>query len=230
MKTTALLIVGAALTLTTQAFSSGKSAVPVGSLKVNKTMVRQGVAPILSWKIKFPKKVTDVVTIPPDDTIVPKTKLRVKVSMVGVGITDQTGREYPSKSYMKFGSSAWKHVFTGKGSQVRPDKVLIDRVVEKGEVLQFSAKVNLKGYGYYYNNSKNITVLKNGDTPPNVAAGYSHQTSVATYLRPYVKNGKIAIGPMDVLYVSELTHSNPKSSGYDMQDSIVLVQFEEVDK
>lgn len=227
MKTISLILAGA-LTLTASVSADVAPSIPVGTLDVNQLMVRQGVAPTFNWSIQYPEKVTDVVDITPEDEIIPKTKLRVKVSMIGVGITDQSGREYPAKAYMKFGSSKWDLIFSGAGSSVRPDKVIIDRIVQPGERLQYAAKVNWKGYGYYYNNSANIKVLKNGDTPPNVAAGYSHQTSVASYLRPYVKDGKIALGPMDVIYVSELTHSDSGHYGYDQQDSITLVRFEKI--
>ena len=227
MKPLTLLTAASAL-ITLPTFAEEPDPVPTGELSINLTMVRQGVAPKLTWKIQYPTKVTDVVDIPPTDEIIPKTKLRVKVSMVGVGLTDQSGAQYPAKSHIKFGSGGWQHLFTGRGRDVKPNELLVDRIVQPGESIKFAAKVNVSGYSYYYNQDSNITVLKNGDTPPNVAAGYNHQTPVASYLRPYIKDGKIAIGPMDVLYVSELTHSNQNHSGYDMQDSIVLVQFEKV--
>lgn len=227
MKTPSLILAGA-LALTAHAVADQAPSIPTGTLEVDQLMVRRGVAPTFSWAIKYPQKVTDVVDITPEDEVIPKTKLRVKVSMIGVGITDQLGRLYPAKAYMKFGTGNWNMLFTGTGAAVRPADILIDRIVQPGETLQYTAKVNWAGYNYYYNNSNNIKVLKNGDTPPNVAAGYSHQTSVASYLRPYVKDGKIALGPMDVIYVSELTHSNPNHHGFDMQDSITLVRFEKV--
>ncbi|BDS08510.1 hypothetical protein NT6N_35500 [Oceaniferula spumae] len=229
MKTPSIIL-ASTLALTASVFADqAPPAIPVGTLKIDQMMVRQGVAPTFSWKIEYPAVVTDVVDITPDDEIIPKTKLRVKVSMVGVGMTDQTGLQYPAKAYMRFGSGGWQFLFSGIGSVVQPETVLINKVVQPGETLRYAAKLNYGNYGYYYNDSSNIKVLKNGDTPPNVAAGYAHQTSVASYLRPYVKNGKIALGPMDVIYVSELTHSNPGHFGYDMQDSITLVRFEKIE-
>ncbi len=213
---------------TTDQTTDQPAAIPLGKIEINQSMVRQGVAPMLNWSIDYPTGVVDVVDITPNDEIEPKTKLQVKISMIGVGITDQRGTRYEAKSYVQFGSSGWEHLFTGTGDQVQPDSVLIDRVVRPGDNLRFAAKVNLSGYDYYYNQSSNIKVLKNGDTPPSVAAGYDDQQSVANYLRPYVKDGKIALGPMDLIYVSELTHSDPQHSGYDMQDAIVLVQFDTV--
>lgn len=214
--------------LTSVATATESPSTPVGTLDVNQLMVRTGVAPTVSWNIGYPTQVTDVIDIPPTDEIIPKTKLRVKVSMVGVGLTDQRGTQYPAKNYIKIGSSGWEHLFTGCGRDVRPGELLINRIIQPGHTLRFAAKVDLRNYRTYYNQDSNITILKNGDIPPNVAAGYQHQTPVASYLRPYIKDGKIALGPMDVLYVSELTHSKPSQSGYDMQDSIVLVQFEKV--
>ena len=217
----------------TTSTSSDKTAdipdeIPTGQLDVNLAMVRQGVAPSLTWDIKYPTEVVDIVEIPPTDEIIPKTKLRVKISMVGVGITDQRGTQYAAKNHIKFGSGSWQTLFDGTGRDVKPNDILVDRIVEQGESIRFAARVNLSGYPYYYNQDSNITVLRDGDTPPSVAAGYDHQTPIASYLRPYVKQGKIALGPMDMIYVSELTHSNPSHSGYDMQDSIVLVQFEKI--
>lgn len=227
MKINPILFAGA-LALTATVSADVAPAIPIGSIDVNQLTVRQGVAPTFNWQIQYPEVVTDVVDITPDDEIIPITKLRVRVSMIGAGITDQKGRQYPAKVAMKFGASSWEHIFTGSGAAVRPDNVIIDRIVQPGEILQYAAKVNLSGYDYYYNNSSNIRVLKNGDTPPNIAAGYSIQTSVADYLRPYIKDGKIALGPMDVIYVSELTHSDQSHVGFDIQDSITLVRFEKV--
>ncbi|MBK1830366.1 hypothetical protein JIN77_06495 [Verrucomicrobiaceae bacterium R5-34] len=229
MKFQTLLIAGS-LAMSAPVFSDQAPAIPTGSLDVSELMVRQGVAPTFSWNIEYPAQVTDVVDINEDDEIIPKTKLRVRVSMIGVGLTDQYGTQYPAKVYMKLGNKSWDNIFSGTSSQVKPDVDLIDTVVKAGTTFEFAAKLNWTGYDYYYNDSSNITVLKNGDTPPSVAAGYSDQTSVAEYLRPYIQDGKIALGPMDVIYVSELTHSQyqKNESGYDMQDVITLVRFEKV--
>ena len=39
------------------------------------------------------------------------------------------------------------------------------------------------------------------------------------------KNGKLALGPLDVIYAAELTHSNSNHYGFDLQDTIILVRF-----
>lgn len=210
--------------------SQQEPAVPVGSLSVNHTTVREGVKPDLSWNIEYPSTVEEVVDIDPDtEVITTKTKLRVEVSVIGVGITDQTGREYPSRSWMHFSSVGWQHIFTGKGSQVNPTINYVDRVVNPDEKIRFASRVNVNGFNIYYNEDANILVLKNGDLPPSTEAGFDHQTSVADYLGPYVKDGRLSLGPMDLIYAAELTHSDPSNSGYDSQDTIVLVRFTEVE-
>ena len=211
--------------LSTPSFADD-AAVPVGSLSVNRNMVHQGVTPILTWNIVYPSGLDEIITIDPEDEeITTKTCLRVQVCMVGVGITDQRGTQYPAQSHLKFSSTGWQHIFTGKGRDVDPSRYYIDRVVSAGEKLSFKAKVDLNNYPFYSNNSRNVRVLKNGDLPPSAAAGYSHQTSAAEYLRPYIKDGKLSLGPLDVIYAAELTHSDPSHYGFDIQDSIVLVRF-----
>ena len=37
------------------------------------------------------------------------------------------------------------------------------------------------------------------------------------------------MGPFDLIYCVELTHTDKNSSGYDLQDCIVLLRFTEID-
>lgn len=229
MKTITLVVAGALVAAGQALSQSTDPAIPVGTLNVNIAMVRQGVAPNLDWAIEYPNEIDDVIEIDEEEEeITTKTKLRVQVSVIGVGITDQSGREYPAKSYLHYSSYGWKHIFTGKGSQVNPTRYYDDRIVNPGEKIRFAAKLDMNGYNYYYNESRNVKVLKNGDLPPGNAAGYSHQTSAAEFLRPYIKNGVLALGPLDIIYAAELTHSNPGHYGFDLQDTIILVRFTKV--
>lgn len=205
-------------------------AVPVGTLNVNQLTVREGVSPKLTWNISYPSAVSTVVDI--DDSteeIVTKTKLRVQTYVIGVGITDGSGREYPARSYIHFSSTGWKHLFTGVGSAVQPDYLYDDRIVNVGEKIRFAAKLDLDGYGYHYNDSNNIRVLVHGDRPPSNSAGYDHQTSAEEYLRPYIKDGRLVLGPLDIIYAAELTHTDTSHYGFDLQDTIVLVRFTKVE-
>ena len=203
--------------------------VPVGSLTANQDTLREGAIPEVSWNIEYPSTVDEVVEIDEDDEITARTRLRVQVSVIGIGITNQFGTEFPSRSFIRFSKSGWHHIFTGTGSQVNPTINYVDQIIDQGETIRFAARVNVSGFNFFFNDSDNIKVLRNGDLPPSVAAGFDIQTSVADYLGPYVKDGRLSLGPMDIIYAAELTHTNPEDSGYDVQDTIVLVRFTEVE-
>lgn len=229
MKTITLTIAGALLAASQAFCQSTDPAIPVGTLNVNQSMVRQGVAPNLNWVIEYPNEIDDIIEVDePDEEIVTKKKLRVQVYVIGVGITDQYGREYSATSYLHYSSYGWKHIFSGKGSQVDPTRIYDDRILNAGETIRFAAKFDAGSLGYLYNDSRNVKVLKNGDLPPGNAAGYTHQASAAEYLRPYIKNGLLALGPLDIIYAAELTHTDPNHYGFDLQDTIILVRFTKV--
>lgn len=181
----------------------------------------------MEWNISHPKtNIEDIVTIE-DDEITTKTKLRVQVFVIAVGITD--GRnEYKSSSYLHFSSAGWKHIFEGKGSQVDTSNIYIDRVIKQGETIKFAARYYWNSWQpYYYSDGDNVKALVNGDTPPSKAGGYD-QSSLGDYLKPYVKEGKLQLGKFDVIYAAELAHTDANSAGFDMQDAVVLLRFTEV--
>lgn len=226
----ALMLTSGFLAISSPVFSAEES---TGSLSVDKNIVRQEGIPTLEWNISRPAtKITDIITIggkgeEDNDAIIAKKKLRVQVFVVGVGITD--GRnEYKSTSSLNFSSVGWKHIFEGVGSRVNTSKVYIDRIIEKDEKIEFKARYYWRSWQpYYYNHGDNVKALVNGDTPPSKTGGYE-QSSLNDYLKPYVKDGKLNIGPYDVIYAAELTHSDPSKSGFDMQDTIILLRFTEV--
>ena len=50
--------------------------------------------------------------------------------------------------------------------------------------------------------------------------------SLESFIKPYLDaNGKVKIGPMDVIVFMELTHTNVNDPGYDLQDMVLLVTF-----
>ncbi|NWK54425.1 hypothetical protein HW115_02300 [Verrucomicrobiaceae bacterium N1E253] len=202
---------------------------PTGQLTVDKSMVRKGGIPTLTWNIFHPiKQIEEVVDIDDNDEITAKKRLRVQVSVIGIGITD--GRnEYKSTSWLHFSSSGWKHVFEGYGSQVNTSQINIDRILEPGEKIKFAARYYWNSWQpYYYSNGDNVKALINGDQPPSKAGGYD-QSSLNDYLRPYVKDGKLNLGELDIIYAAELTHTDQRASGFDMQDTIILLRFSEVE-
>jgi len=67
-----------------------------------------------------------------------------------------------------------------------------------------------------------VYVLRNGDKAPNIAPA-QNQTSVETFLKGVITDGKISIGPNDVIYLFELRHVG--NIGVDYQDAVMLITF-----
>jgi len=212
--------------------NSAAPSIPQGSLTVNAALIREGIPPKIDWNIILPKEVTDVVEIDEDGNVTPTKKVRVKVTMIGVGISNGSGTWSPATSYLKFGST-WRHMYTGAGPDVQPGTVLYNEVINAGTEIKFAARYKSASSGNYsnwfYNGSQNVEVLKNGDVAPNYSAAYAEQASAEDYMRPYMENGKIKLGPRDLIYAAELTHTDKNSWGFDMQDSVMLVNFEEIE-
>ena len=210
--------------ITTHAYSDGTQP-PTGSLSVNKNIVTQNEKPRLSWEIVHPTTLEDVIEVGEDDEVEVLKKLKVDIYMVGTGVTSHQGsRQYTTISKVSFNHGAWQQIFKGKGKDVNPSEIQLTRILKKGDSIRFKAK-----YDTWRNNeSEEVIILTNGDAPP-VGLGQNGGVDLEDYLSPYVKNGKLDLGPLDFIYCAELTHTNQNSSGYDLQDSIVLVRFTEVD-
>ena len=133
---------------------------------------------------------------------------------------------------MSFNGSSYSQIFFGDNNDVNPNTVVWSKTkIRKNESLRFGGR-------YYYNNrwgsffhstdgSYNVRTLVSGDTPPNKIPEYGAPT-LESFIRPYLgSNGKVKIGPMDVIVFMELTHTNENDSGYDLQDMVLLVTFKE---
>lgn len=211
--------------LATSAMGAQEPPIPVGKLTVDTDLIRSGGLPTLEWEVTHPRQLDKLIDISPEDEITAKTKLRVKVSVIGVGLTDQFGKEYKASSSIKFNGGSWVSIFKGVGSAVDPSVVHVEQEIEAGSTIEFAAKYDT----WQYNDDSTITILRDGDTPPSNVAGYADQASAEEFIQPYIENGKISLGPLDLIYIAELTHTNTSQSGYDMQDTIVLLRFEEIE-
>lgn len=202
--------------------------VPVGSLDVDQMIIREGLKPNLSWNVVYPKGVLDIVDIDTDsDEVTTKKRLWMDVKVLGASVADQNGRFYPVRLYFRpNGNSGWNHLGTMTNSQVKPSKSLYSGWTKEGDTLSVAGRVSLRGYPYYYNNGNNVEVLKNGDSLP-MAAQYEHQLSYEDFIKPYVKDNKVVLGPNEVIYLMELTHTKEKDM--DRQDAVILVSFTEED-
>ncbi len=203
--------------------------IPTGKLNVDRTLVRVGVKSQLDWQIQYPSGVTDIVTVTPTGTIIPKSKMKMKVRTLGVAFQSGSTLLPLEGSWSKNGS-AWTRFFYGTGPTVVSTKVLIDTTVNAND------KINFGGRGWsgsswfpFHDTSKTdqyVVVLKNGDSAPSYAPAYN-QTSTKGFLAPFVDStGKIKIGSRDLIILWEASTAAPGSTYFDMQDLVVLVTFE----
>lgn len=208
--------------------------IPVGSLSAYPTIVQTGTHPTLTWSVTVPEAVDDIVDIEGPGTLVPKRDVIMDVRILGAGVTASTYYSpgfifVPTECQINVNGSGYSPIFYGSNNDVNPNEIVYTRTVEEGEEVNFGSR-------YYYNYSwgpwfsttnsnGNVVALRNGDTPPTTTPMH-YAPTIETFIRPYLdEDGKIKIGPRDVLYLMELTHTNPNHSGFDLQDMALLVTF-----
>ncbi len=227
-------LIAASQTLNAQANSPS---IPVGWLNAFPTVVQTGTKPTLTWDISYPSVVKDFVDVIPPSTVTPKVDLDVEVRVLGNGVTVTTNNNgfnfVPAEAVLSYKGGSYSRIFYGTNNNVNPNTVVWSKTrIRKNETLRFGGR-------YYYNNSwgtlfttsssynYNVRTLVSGDTPPNKVPEFGAPT-LESFIRPYLgSNGKVKIGPMDVIVFMELTHTNENDSGYDLQDMVLLVTFKE---
>ncbi len=209
--------------------------IPVGSLTAFPTVVQPGVHPTLTWNITYPSIVQDFVKVDKNQ-ITPKETLDCHIRVLGAGVTvsNSNGSNLqfvPTRAEVSYGGGSYSPVFYGKNPDVKPNKVVWSQEVTAGTTIRFGGK-------YYYNRNwgphftsqsgtNNVRTLVNGDTPPTTYPLHTAPT-LESFIKPYLdEEGKVKIGPMDVIVFMELTHHDSQSydQGYDLQDMVLLVTF-----
>jgi hypothetical protein len=115
---------------------------------------------------------------------------------------------------------------------VNPNTVVFSRKdILANQTLRFGGRFfHNNSWGTLYTSSsgtQNVRTLVSGDIPPNKVPEYGAPT-LESFLRPYLgSDGKVKIGPMDVIVFMELTQTKTHDSGYDLQDMVLLVTFKE---
>ena len=226
---TTLLSLG---TLFSQEFSPP---IPVGSLTATPTVVQTGTRPTLTWSVTVPEAVDDIVDIEGPGTLVPNRDVTMDVRVLGAGVTVETNSKpywsfVPTECLINVNGEGYSRIFFGDNHSVNPDEVVYTKVVEEGEEINFGSRYYLNNWGPWFstkNSTVNVVALKDGDTPPTTTP-MQYAPTIESFIRPYLsEDGTIRIGPRDILYLMELTHTNPDHSGFDLQDMAVLVTFYE---
>lgn len=213
---------------------------PVGNLSAFPTIVQAGTHPTLTWDITLPESVLDIVEIIPPGTISPQTELTMDVRILGASVkavwTNQYGQVtnwewVPTEALISYNGGSYTRIFYDTHNDVNPSNIVHNRTVAADSTINFGGR-------YYWNNrwsnlftstngQHNVVALINGDTPPTTTPLYQ-QPSIESFILPYLDNaGKIKLGPRDVIYLMELTHTNRNDGGFDLQDLAILVSFQD---
>jgi hypothetical protein len=206
---------------------------PSGTLSATPKVVNPGVYPVLTWNITYPETVIDVIDIEEPGVITPKEDLYMDIRVLGASVGTANGIWATVQGWVRAdGSGNWQNFFSGKQPYVDPTKIYFTKLVRKNRVNHFGGRHYWYGWKTFYNttssSTNNVRALVKGDSPPHYAGGYDQQDAEA-FLLPYIdSDGKIDIGPMDVIYLFETTHTDTSSHGFDMQDLVLLVTFRRI--
>lgn len=214
---------------------------PVGTLSAFPTIVQAGTHPQLSWNVTLPAAVLDIVTISGPGTVTAKMSQYVDIRVLGASVkavsTNQSGQVtswswVPTECLFSFNGGSYSRIFYNTHDKVNQNTVVATKQVNEGQTINFGGR-------YYYNgnwsstrtstNSSNtVRALKHGDTPPTTVPLYQ-QPTIESFLLPYLDtNGNLKLGPRDVIYLMELTHTDTSHGGFDLQDLVILCTFRDV--
>lgn len=208
--------------------------IPVGSLSAFPTIVQTGTHPQLTWDITLPESIEEIIEITPPGTLTPKRDVFMDVRILGAGVTYYSGgRLYfvPTETRISLNGGSYEEIFYGTNYDVDPNEIVYTAQVKEGETVNFGARYyHNNNWGSWYsstNSSYNVVALKNGDIPPTTTP-MNQAPTIESFIRPYLSDdGRIVLGPRDVIYLFELTHTNQNDQGFDLQDMAVLVGFYE---
>lgn len=213
--------------------------VPVGWLQASPGLVRAGTKPTLNWEITYPSLVKDIIKITPPGTCTPKVKVNMDVRVVGASVKVVwlnvwgvvTKWEWaPTQALVSINNSNYSEIFYNTQNRVNPSTIVYNRTVNANQPVNFAGRYNFDGWSTTFNSvtgGQNVVALVNGDTPPTTTPLYQ-QPTINDFIKPYLDGqGRIKIGPKDVIYLMELTHTDKNDGGFDLQDLALLVTFQE---
>jgi hypothetical protein len=214
---------------------------PVGSLSAFPTIVQAGTHPKLTWNVTLPAAVLDIVNIVPPGTMVAKVPQFMDVRILGASVkavwTNSAGQItqwqwVPTELLFSFNGGSFNRLFYNTHNNVNPNTILHTQTVQPGNTMNFGGR-------FFFNNAwsamrtstnspNTVIALKDGDLPPVTDPLYG-QPSIESFLLPYLEpDGRLNLGPRDVIYLMELTHTDTSHSGFDLQDLVVLCTFRDI--
>lgn len=204
--------------------------IPRGTLNVDRTLVRVGTRTQLDWQIAYPAGITDVIDVTTTG-VKTKTNLTVRVRVLGASFQQTATTFLPVQVVWSKNKSTWARVFDGKQTDVNPAKVMLETTVSKGDTINIGGRGYRNGWLPLYTTAAatpNLVILKNEDRVPGTTPAFQ-QGMINSFLKPYLSSDgkKVKIGNLDLIILLELGQTDPRASGFDLQDLVVLVTFEE---
>jgi len=209
-------------------------AIPVGWIDAYPTVVQTGTHPTITWGINYPSQVNELITIVDEDTLVAKEEVCVECRVLGAGVTAIWPNGYwefvPTYARISFNGSPYENVFFGSNDDVNPGTVVWQRCdISTNQTIRFGGQYvfrNTQGPIFRSNDgSGNVRLLTNGQMPPSFSNIHPDIPTIDDFIRPYLDvNGRVKIGPLDVIVLMELTHTyaQKEHDGYDFQDMVLL--------
>ena len=170
-----------------------------------------------------------------DAKIVVHNSVDCEIRVIGAGVTtggiDGNNTNWvPTQAQVKLDGGSYLSVFSGNSPDVDPDAVVWAKRLNDGAEISFGGRYYLDQWSPTYSSdagSNNIQILKNGDYPPTAYPLHSSPT-LKSFMMPYLDGqGRIKIGPLDLIVMMELTQppTNANSPAYDLQDMVLLATF-----
>ncbi len=214
--------------------------IPTGTLSAFPTFVQAGTNPMLTWNVTLPETITDVVTVTPPGTLTPKKNMTMTVRVLGCSVKRVWLNNYgqvtswewvPTEAQMKYGSGSYSRIFYNTQNNVNPNTIVKTQAVTTNTSINFAGRYYVdSSWSTLFtstNTNGNVVALKNGDTPPTTTPLYQ-QPTIESFILPYLDSeGDIKLGPRDIIYLMELTHTDKNNGGFDLQDLALLVTFTE---
>ncbi|MCF6312315.1 MAG: Ig-like domain-containing protein [Verrucomicrobiales bacterium] len=180
----------------------------------------------------------DVVHIevdPNDGTITAKEDLQVDIQVLGASVSTAPPNPTWYNVQGRIDINGTQQVFFDDDQPgldgFAPGAIFYtDALIVAGDTILFGGNY-VGGPGPHWTGSSpnplNTLVLIDGDQPPSYLGGAGQQDLVTFLSDAGVLdvNGNIDIGPLDVIVVMELTHTDENNSGFDMNDLVLLVTF-----
>jgi len=208
--------------------------IPIGWIDAYPTVVQTGTHPTISWGINYPSQVNELITVVDDGTLVAKEEICVECRVLGAGVTAVWSNGHwqfvPTEALISYNGASYERVFYGTNDNVNPGNVVWQRCeMQQNQTLRFGGRYfwnnNWGPFFHSTDNTTNVRILTNGQEPPSFSNIHPDIPTIDDFIRPYLdNNGRIKIGPQDVIILMELTHTyaQKEHEGYDFQDMVLI--------